>query len=237
MPPVRRHRIGDQMPQVVHPDPDPAAVNFCRKLVAETDAECVILFGSRARSGWDEQSDLDVIVIHLDAGDGGAARETIVNALWQLRERHYPGYRDYHSPHHGVVDGQMFKTPESYVAGRHTLNHVMARAARQGRIFTKDPGAADGFRHDGDGANEWELVTLERLRESVSENHMLTAMPRFWHPRPINSVHVNTMPGRNAHGLLWHSGAALLHPGFGLPLGLGGGDRPVGCGARRRLEA
>ena len=77
-----------------------------------------------------------------------------------------------------------FKTPESYVAGRRTLNHVMARAARQGRIFTKDPGAADGFRHDGDGANEWELVTLERLRESVSENHMLTAMPRFWHPRP-----------------------------------------------------
>ena len=36
--PVRRHRIGDQMPAVIHPDPDPAAINVCRDLMAETDA-------------------------------------------------------------------------------------------------------------------------------------------------------------------------------------------------------
>ena len=70
MPPVRRHRIGDQMPAVIHPDPDLVAITFCRDLVTETDAECVILFGSRALGGWDEQSDLDVIVIHQAAFEG-----------------------------------------------------------------------------------------------------------------------------------------------------------------------
>ena len=49
--------------------------------MAETDEECVILFGSRARG---EQSDLHVLVIHRDAGDEDAARETVVNARWQL---------------------------------------------------------------------------------------------------------------------------------------------------------
>ena len=59
MPPVRRHRIGDQLPAVIHPGPDPAAITLCRDLVAQTDAEAVVLFGSRAAGGWDEQSDLD----------------------------------------------------------------------------------------------------------------------------------------------------------------------------------
>ena len=39
---------------------------------------------------------------------------------------------------------------------------------------------------------------------------MLTAMLQIWRPHPINSVNVNTMRGRNAHRLLWNSGAALL---------------------------
>ena len=30
MPPVRRHRIGDQMPTVTHAGPDPNAIGLCR---------------------------------------------------------------------------------------------------------------------------------------------------------------------------------------------------------------
>ena len=61
MPPVRRHRIGDQMPAVRHSGPDPSAIALCRDLVAEAAVGCAILFGSRAQGGWDEQSDLDII--------------------------------------------------------------------------------------------------------------------------------------------------------------------------------
>ena len=169
MPPVRRHRIGDQLPTVIHPDPDPAAIAFCRDLVAETDAQAVVLFGSRAAGGWDEQSDLDLIIVHPAADEEDDRRKSLGRALVELKERHYPGHDEYDSPHQGVADGLMFETPPHYHAGRRTRNHVIARAAREGRIFTKDPSAASGFLHDGDVSNEWELVTKERLREASEE--------------------------------------------------------------------
>ena len=85
----------------------------------------------------------------------------------------------------------------------------MARAARDGLIFTGDPGAESLYRHDGDTSNEWDLVTLERLR-----------MAGMW-ARSIPTIRVvrtNTFPrpywssfeGRPAHAMMWHSGAALL---------------------------
>ena len=207
--PVRRHRIGDQMPQVVHLGPDPAALALCQDLANLPDMESVILFGSRVGRGWDEQSDLDMIVIHPGAGDNEGKRE-VYRTLEEAKERYYPGYRDYESPHHGVSSGEMAVTPEDYCSHRRTLNDVMVRAAREGRIFTKDPQDEERYRHDGDVSNEWDLITLERLREAHGENGILNLLPRVWQPYPINKGNANTIPGRNAHGLLWHSGAALL---------------------------
>ena len=209
MPLVRRHRVGDQMPAVVHQGPDPAAIDLCRDLVAQTDAEALVLFGSRAGGGWDEQSDLDMIIIY-DGADDDDRRKALGPALADLRERHYPGYRDHDSPHHGVAEGLMIETSQSYHAGRRTLNHVIARAAREGRVCTGDPGAEDAYRHDGDVSNEWELVTLERFRRAAEEAGDLTHLRRSWLDRSRRSPVLNAMPGRNAHGLLWNSGAALL---------------------------
>ena len=217
MPPVRRHRIGDQMPAVVHPGPDPAARAFCRDLASKTDAAAVILFGSRATGGWDEQSDLDMIIVRPAADEEDDRRKSLGRALVELKERHYPGYRDHASPHHGVKDGQMVKTPAEYIAGRRTLNHVMARAAREGLIFTKDSSAAGRFRHNGDVSNEWELVTLERLQRAARVNHRIERLRDgfAWYaegdpPARRHPINVHTSQGRNAHELLWNSGAALL---------------------------
>ena len=210
MPPVRRHRIGDQMPAVRHPGPDPSAIALCRDLVAEAPVDCAILFGSRARGGWDEQSDLDIIVVHQRAGDEGEERAVVGHDVDRLRELHYPGYLDYESPHHGVVDGLMLETPEDHRAHRRTLNHVMARGAREGLVFCREPGTEHRYRHDGDTSNEWELVTMGRLRRAAIENRQLADIPRFWPPRPASKSNANTVHGRNAHGLLWNSGAALV---------------------------
>ena len=209
MPPVRRHRIGAEMPAVVHPDPDPAAINLCRELAAGTDAEAIILFGSRAIGGWDEQSDLDVIVVH-GAADDDDRRKALGRIAAEVRERHYPGHGEYDSPHHGVADGLMVETPQNYRARRRTLNHVIARAAREGRIFTGDPREADAFRHDGDVSNEWQLVTMERLRMASEEARDLEHLRTYWLDQPRRRPALNALPGRNAHGLLWNSGAALL---------------------------
>ena len=217
MPPVRRHRIGDQLLAAVHPDPDPAAIALCRDLAAETDAEAVILFGSRATGVWDEQSDLDLIIVQPAADDEDDRGKAMGQALVKLKGRHYPGYRDYASPDHGVKDGQMVKTPAEYIAGRRTLNHVMARAAREGRIFTRDPSAADSFRHDDDVSNEWELVTLERLKRASQVHRSIERLRDgfAWYaegdpPARRHRINVHTNQGRNAHELLWNSGAALL---------------------------
>ena len=74
MPVVKRHRSGDQMPAVIHPGFDPAAINLCRELASEVAVQCAILFGSRAQGGWDEQSDLDVIIVHEAPGRQGWRR-------------------------------------------------------------------------------------------------------------------------------------------------------------------
>ena len=210
MPPVRRHRIGDQLPAVVHPGPDPAATDLCRDLVAHTNVEAVVLFGSRAIGGWDEQSDLDMIGVHSAADDSDDRSKALGRTLADLKECHYSGYRDYDSPHHGVVDGLMIETTENYHAYRRTLNHVIARAAREGRVFTRDPGAEDSYRYDGDVSNEWDLVTLERFKRVCEEAGDLDYVRRSWLDRSRLSPVLNAMRGRNAHGLLWDSGAALL---------------------------
>ena len=210
MPPVRRHRIGDQLPAVIHPGPDPAAINLCQDLAAETDAAAVILFGSRATGGWDEQSDLDLIIVHPAADDADDRRKVLGRALAELRERHYPGHDEYDSPHHGVADGLMVETLQHYHAGRRTRNHVIARAAREGRIFTGHSGAEDSYRHDGEVCNEWELVTVERLRRASEDALDLGHLRGYWLDRAGRSPALNAIPGRNAHGLLWNSGAALL---------------------------
>ncbi len=216
MPPVRRHRIGDQLPTVIHPGPDPDALDLCRALASETDAEAVILFGSRAAGGWDEQSDLDLIIVHPAADGEDDRRKSLGRARVELKERHYPGYRDYASPHHGVKDGQMVKTAAEYISSRRTLNHVMARAAREGRIFTRDCSAAGRFRHD-DVSNEWKLVTLERLQRASQIHRSIERLRDgfAWYaegdpPARRHPINVHTNQGRNAHELLWNSGAALL---------------------------
>ena len=150
-----------------------------------------------------------MIIIH-GAGDAGEERSALLDALWQFRERHYPGYRECHSPHHGVVDGQMIRTPKQYIAGRRTMNHVMARAAREGRIFTRDPRHADAFRHDGGVSSEWRPVAPERLKIATEEARDLEHLCGYWLDQPRSRPALNALPGRNAHRLLWNSGAALL---------------------------
>ena len=60
MPPVRRHRIGDQMPAITHAGPDPNAIALCQDLMAQAPVDCAILFGSRALETGPESPDLKV---------------------------------------------------------------------------------------------------------------------------------------------------------------------------------
>ena len=89
---------------MVHPDPDAAAIALCRDLAVKTDAEAVILFGSRATGGWDRQSDLDMIIIH-DGADDDDRRKALGRTVAEITERHYPGHGEYDSPTTGYLTG------------------------------------------------------------------------------------------------------------------------------------
>ena len=207
---VRRHRIGKYLPAVVHPGPDPAALAVCREFVAEPGVECIILHGSRAWGGWDEQSDLDLIVIHEEDEDEGS-RQSLLNRLEGVTDRNYPDCR-----HHWAVKyEQEVVTPQHYAARRRTLNHHMARAARRGVVFPASPGTEARYRHDGDTSNEWELVTVELLEQASEWNQVAAHCRSLVHLKATEGLRSRpsypyTMEGRSSHNVLWHSGAALL---------------------------
>ena len=54
------------------------------------------------------------------------------------------------------------------------------------------------------------MSILNALLRAAIENRQLADIPRFWPPRPASKSKANTVHGRNAHRLLWNSGAALL---------------------------
>ena len=102
MPFVKRHRPGAEMPKVVHPEPDERATAICEELVKHPAVQAAILGGSRYRGGWDEQSDVDIIVIVKELGDEEEEKKTAHLAVAELKERYYPGYKDYKHPDHEV---------------------------------------------------------------------------------------------------------------------------------------
>ena len=126
--PVRRHRTGNEMPQMVHPDPDPNALALCWDLTAHPDTESVILFGSRATGGWDEQSDLDMIIIHPAPVDDEGQRE-VYGSWMRLKNATTRAIGITPVPTQEVSSGHMAASPEDYRPRRRTLKDVKARAS------------------------------------------------------------------------------------------------------------
>ena len=163
------------MPGVVHHGPYPAAIAVCRDVLEESHAACVVLNGSR---GWDEQSDLNLIVIHGAAADSGRPG----GAVARDRERHY---RDSFDEQYSLESGAEVVTPDRYDDGRRTLNHPMARAARHGLVFPREPGIEDRYHHDGGWGHEFQsdLNQLEQYAECGCElvvTDSVQDLPDLW---------------------------------------------------------
>ena len=210
MPFIKRHRAGKAMPKVVHPEPDERATPLCEELVKLPAVQAVILGGSRYHGGWDEQSDLDIIVVLEEQGDEEENNKTARLALAELKERYYPGYGDYQHPDHGVVHGHIVVSMEYFQAHRRTQNDPMSQASRQGRIFAKKPGAEEKYEHDGDTSNEWELVTLRKLERAADENRDIPSLRMIYGTLRMRELFPYTIPGSTAYWILWCSGSAVM---------------------------
>ena len=92
-------------------------------IVAEVDPEQVILFGSRARGDAREDSDVDLVVVEAEPfGPERSRRQELVRLYHALVE--FPVSTDILVYSHDDVD-----------YWRDSLNHVLARALREGRVL------------------------------------------------------------------------------------------------------
>ena len=92
-------------------------------IVAEVDPDQVILFGSRARGEARQDSDVDLIVVEAES-------------FGQTRSRHKELVRLYHAlaGFHVAADVLVYSY-EDVDYWRDSLNHVLARALREGKVL------------------------------------------------------------------------------------------------------
>ena len=98
-----------------------------RAIVDEVDPEQVILFGSRARGEARDTSDIDLLVIEGEPFGPGRSRHKEMNRL-------YRALREFRPP----TDVLVFSRADVEY-WRDSLNHVLARALREGKVLYERP--------------------------------------------------------------------------------------------------
>ena len=136
--------------------PDSKAIAAAKHLRDAIDADCVILFGSRARADWTDRSDLDLVVL----SDAMPEQNAIL------------GVQDRAASIAGETFGHPMKVDVLFMTHRdfalmssRTINHVAARARRQG-IFMPRNTEEYGSRYDENDQLEYQ----ERDRRIADAN-------------------------------------------------------------------
>jgi len=92
-------------------------------LVAEADPERIILFGSRARGGAREDSDVDLLVVESEPFGPGRSRHAEMTRLYLALSGH------------GVSKDVLVYSRADVEYWKDSINHVLARALREGETL------------------------------------------------------------------------------------------------------
>ena len=96
-------------------------------IVDEVDPEQVILFGSRGRGDARVRSDVDLLVIEAEPFGPGHSKHEEMNRLYRALR----GFR--------VPKDILVFSNEEVEYWRDSLNHVLARALREGKVLYERP--------------------------------------------------------------------------------------------------
>ncbi len=99
---------------------------------------------------------------------------------------------------------------EYYLKHRRTVNNPMAQAAQRGRIRTRKPQDIEKYRHHRDTSNEWEMVTLGKLRRAATEYRRIPVVREIIDGPRLSRLEVRQTQGTTAYRLLWCSGSAIM---------------------------
>lgn len=143
---------------------DPRAVSVAQAVYDITDAECVILFGSRSRKGWTDRSDFDIMVITQELPTQ-TDEARIAAATKKILGRTYA-----ESP--PAIDLIMLSTKQ-YRRRSKSINNVAAIASREGIKLTRNP--EDYIGHEYDAAAERE-DRIQRIADANMHYRNLNLM-------------------------------------------------------------
>ncbi len=96
-------------------------------IVREVDPETIILFGSRARGDARPDSDVDLLVVESTPFTAGRSRFAEATRLYQAL-RNMPVSKDL-----------LLYSRDEFEHWKHSLNHVVGRAVREGRVLHARP--------------------------------------------------------------------------------------------------
>ena len=169
---------------------DARALAVGQAVLLETGAEDVILFGSRARGDYRDDSDIDLLLIHPRWQDDDVRKKA--HAAWDMAESFY-GIRI-------PVDVVGF-TPGEFHRIRHSINSVAAIAAEEGFTMDGQPAGNVYSNDDEDYSNEW-TNTGNRCYHARSHLHLLRGA--------IDMGAASIMVGQQAHQAMEHALKALI---------------------------
>lgn len=117
--------IATSTPQTLAADAGALFQKMVDALLAAGQQERIILFGSRARGDAQPDSDLDLLIVQ--AKQPGGSRWQELRCLRQTL-RSFP-----------VAKDLLLFRPAEYEYWRNSLNHVVGRALREGRVLYERP--------------------------------------------------------------------------------------------------
>lgn len=173
---------------------DARALAVGQAVLRETGAEDVILFGSRARGDYRDDSDIDLLLIHSGPLCFAPGND---NARYEFRQSAKARAKNlYGAP----VDVQLaWFTAEEFNRMRRSLNHVTAIASKEG-INMKGGAASEQYPND-DFSDEWS-VTAERCYHARMHLQGLTG--------GVQLGHADLLIGQQAQQTLEHAIKALI---------------------------
>ena len=176
------------------PAPDPRAAAVTARLRAAVDADCVILFGSRARGDWTEQSDIDLLLLQAD--EPTAAEQELAAKISDAAAQ-----ESYRRP---VPVQLVWRTREDFRHNRRYSNSVETNAVREGIVMPRDPNQYSTADYEDD-ATEYEYDWGEyEDRMQHAEAHLETF-------RVIAELgHNDVVIGQQGQNALEHGLKALL---------------------------
>ena len=173
---------------------DPRALEVAHCLHRTEQPEVTILFGSRARGDYDGSSDIDIMLVQENPPskeqESRTRNQAEASAQDQYRQR--------------VPVQIIWKTSDEFNRMRRSINHLVARALRDGVIMPRDTGDYDS-RYNNNGDNDYEYewtVTDERYRHA--EKHLNTFNTL------VDVGDHDDMVGQHAQGAMEHALKALI---------------------------